>query len=333
MGRHLRDASHRTLGRAPARMSRPGRDQGTSAMMRADAPLPPIGHADLHVHPSGHSVGRVTGQTMYEALRSSGLQVAVLADHIRIDVAQALVARARDEGIRIELVVGEEITTRGGHLVGVGLASPVPAGLSLAEAVAAVHEQGGIAIIAHPLLPAPLAASERLLVALTGGDPRCRPDVLEAMNPVAAWLPGWRSGSSGSRSAAAMPSSVDPMPTSRARSGAPGPASAARPRPRCLLRSALARRGPRENGARCGTCSADMRRLGDASRMASRAWPSLAPVAQQRPATSRRTASVRRQLARTWAVTVTSPAFSNFSVTWTVSPTLRSFVRPISMTW
>ena len=68
----------------------------------------------------------------------------------------------------------------------------MPAGLSLAEAVAAVHEQGGLAVVAHPLLPAPLAASERLLVALAGGDLRGRPDALEAMHPVAAWMPGWR---------------------------------------------------------------------------------------------------------------------------------------------
>ena len=117
--------------------------------------LPPIGHADLHVHPSGNSVGRGTARAMYEALRSSGLQVAVLADHNRVDVAQALVARSRDEGIPIDLVVGEEITTRGGHLVGIGLASVVPAGLSLAEAVAAVHEQGGIAVVAHPAAARP----------------------------------------------------------------------------------------------------------------------------------------------------------------------------------
>ena len=154
--------------------------------------LPPIGHADLHVHPSGDSVGRGTARAVYAALRSSGLQVAVLADHNRVDVAQALVARARAEGIPIELVVGEEITTRGGHLVGGGLAAVVPAGLSLAEAVAAVHEQGGIAVVAHPLLPAYFSASERLLVDLAGGDPSSRPDALEAMHPVAAWLPGWR---------------------------------------------------------------------------------------------------------------------------------------------
>ncbi len=116
----------------------------------------------------------------------------MLADHDRIDVAQALVARSREQGIAIELVVGEEITTREGHLLGIGVTALVPAGLSLAETVAAVHVQGGIAVVAHPLLPPYLAASAHRLVELTEGDPHCRPDALETMNPVGAWVPGWR---------------------------------------------------------------------------------------------------------------------------------------------
>src|SRR5450759_1726774 len=114
-------------------------------------PLPPVGHADLHVHPSGNAVGAKTPMTVYAALRASDLQVAVLTDHNRVDVARELVARSRDEGIPIGLVVGEEITTREGHLLGVGLTALVPAGLSLADAVAAVHDQGGIAVVAHPV--------------------------------------------------------------------------------------------------------------------------------------------------------------------------------------
>ena len=129
---------------------------------------------------------------VYAALRGSDLQVAVLTDHNRVDVAQELVARSRDEGIPIGLVVGEEITTRGGHLLGVGLTARVPAGLSLVDAVAAVHDQGGIAVVAHPLLPTHMAASAHLLVELAEGDLRYRPDALEAMHPVAAWVPGWR---------------------------------------------------------------------------------------------------------------------------------------------
>ena len=153
---------------------------------------PPIGHADLHVHPSGDGSSAKTPMAMYKALRTSDLRLAVLTDHNRVDVARELAARSRDEGIPIALVVGEEITTRDGHLLGVGLTARVPAGLSLAEAVAAVHDQGGIAVVAHPLLPAYMAASARLLVELAEGDPRQRPDALEAMHPMAAWMPGWR---------------------------------------------------------------------------------------------------------------------------------------------
>ena len=153
---------------------------------------PAIGRADLHVHPSGDAASARTPAAVYAALRASDLQVAVLADHDRIEVARALVARSRDEGTSIELVVGEEITTREGHLLGIGLTALVPRGMSLAEAVAAVHAQGGIAVVAHPLLPPHLAASARRLVELADGDPRSRPDALETMNPVAAWVPGWR---------------------------------------------------------------------------------------------------------------------------------------------
>ena len=45
---------------------------------------------------------------------------------------------------------------------------------------------------AHPLLPGSMAASARLLVELAEGNPRSRPDALEAMHPLAAWVPGWR---------------------------------------------------------------------------------------------------------------------------------------------
>jgi hypothetical protein len=151
-----------------------------------------MGCADLHIHPSGDAVRVTTPRAVYAALRVSALHVAVLADHDRIEVAQALVARSLEEGIAVELVVGEEISTREGHLLGINLSALVPAGLSLAETVAAVHAQGALAVVAHPLLPPYLAASPRRLIDLAEGDPGCRPDALETMNPVAAWIPGWR---------------------------------------------------------------------------------------------------------------------------------------------
>jgi predicted metal-dependent phosphoesterase TrpH len=156
----------------------------------------PVAYADLHVHPSGDAASRPprpsTPASIYAALCASGLSVAVLADHDRIDIARDLAARARDERAPIELIVGEEVTTREGHLLGIGLTSRVPRGMGLDETVAAVHEQGGLAVVAHPLLPPLGAASPRRLLELAHGDPRCRPDALEAMNSVGAWVPRWR---------------------------------------------------------------------------------------------------------------------------------------------
>lgn len=150
------------------------------------------GRADLHIHPSGGGADPGLPMAIYAAIRASGLQVAVLTDHDRIAVARELVARSRDDGLPTELVAGEEISTRDGHLLGIGLSSRVPYGLTLAESVAAIHDQGGVAVVAHPLLPTSISASGRLLVELAEGDVVRRPDALEAMHPTAMWLPGWR---------------------------------------------------------------------------------------------------------------------------------------------
>lgn len=153
-------------------------------------------YADIHVHPSGDTLHGppppAVPASIRAALEASGLRVAVLADHDRIDVAGELAARSRDEGAEIELIVGEEITTREGHLLGIGLASRVRPGMSLDDAIAAVHDQGGLAVVAHPLLPPLFAAGAARVLALSQLDARRRPDALEAVNAVGLWFPGWR---------------------------------------------------------------------------------------------------------------------------------------------
>jgi predicted metal-dependent phosphoesterase TrpH len=155
-----------------------------------------VAYADIHVHPSGDTLHGppppAVPASIRAALEASGLLVAVLADHDRIDVARDLAARSRDEGAAVELIVGEEITTTEGHLLGIGLSSRIRPGLSLDDAVAAVHDQGGLAVVAHPLLPPVLAAGPDRLLALAQGDPHRRPDALEVVNAVGLWVPLWR---------------------------------------------------------------------------------------------------------------------------------------------
>jgi predicted metal-dependent phosphoesterase TrpH len=48
------------------------------------------------------------------------------------------------------VIVGEEVSSRDGHIVGLFLERRVKPGLSAAATVHAIHEQGGIAVAAHP---------------------------------------------------------------------------------------------------------------------------------------------------------------------------------------
>src|SRR5262249_33970641 len=115
---------------------------------------------------------------------STDLDVIAITDHERIDAARAARTMARDLGHRAEVVVGEEITTLGGHLVALYLEEPVRSLRSRRSTIAAVHDQGGLAFPAHPLVPYPLCAQGWVIRRLLADpDPRVHPDAIEAFNP------------------------------------------------------------------------------------------------------------------------------------------------------
>ncbi|NLT42301.1 MAG: CehA/McbA family metallohydrolase [Anaerolineae bacterium] len=108
------------------------------------------GRADLHVHTT-YSDGVSSVPEVLEAAVDAGLDAIAITDHDTIE--GALEATVLGSAYRIETIVGAEITTREGHLLGLFLKRLVPAGLTLAESIAAVHEQGGVAVAAHPYDP------------------------------------------------------------------------------------------------------------------------------------------------------------------------------------
>jgi hypothetical protein len=70
---------------------------------------------------------------------------------------------------------------------------PVRSLRTLRSTIAAIHDQGGIAIPAHPLVPYPLCAQGFALRRLLADpDPRVHPDALETFNPTALGRP-WHS--------------------------------------------------------------------------------------------------------------------------------------------
>src|SRR5262249_25599729 len=111
-----------------------------------------MGRADLHVH-SAWSDGAQSPAEIVQAC-AGRLDVVAITDHdeIRGAMEARAFAQARPE-LGVEVVVGEEISTLNGHLLGLYLQAPVPPGLPAAETIGLIHQQGGLAVAAHPFHP------------------------------------------------------------------------------------------------------------------------------------------------------------------------------------
>ncbi len=110
-----------------------------------------LGRADLHMH-STYSDGLGTIQQLLDyAQERTNLDVIALTDHDVIEGA----LRAREfwakRRYRFDFIVGEEVSTRSGHLLALFIEKRIPPRLSMEESIDLIHAQGGLAIVAHPL--------------------------------------------------------------------------------------------------------------------------------------------------------------------------------------
>jgi predicted metal-dependent phosphoesterase TrpH len=102
---------------------------------------------DLHAHSSASFDSRANPAAMLERAARLGLTHLAITDHERIDGA----LRAQElAGDHIQVIVGEEIRTRDGDMLGLFLQRAVPPGLSAEETAAAIREQGGLVGLPHP---------------------------------------------------------------------------------------------------------------------------------------------------------------------------------------
>ena len=81
--------------------------------------------------------------------RVTGLDVIAVTDHDTIEGALRACDHAAGRS-KLEVIVGEEVSSRNGHIVGLFLERRVRPGMSAAATVHAIHDQGGLAIAVHP---------------------------------------------------------------------------------------------------------------------------------------------------------------------------------------
>jgi predicted metal-dependent phosphoesterase TrpH len=112
--------------------------------------ITPLGRADLHMH-SRYSDGLGTiPEILAFVSQQRELDVIAITDHDTIEGALRARELAWERGARYQVIVGEEVSTREGHLLTLFIEQRIPPGLSVERSIELAHEQGGIAIIAHP---------------------------------------------------------------------------------------------------------------------------------------------------------------------------------------
>jgi len=84
-----------------------------------------------------------------EQARVVGLDVIAVTDHDTIDGALRAADFASRRG-RLEVIVGEEVSSRDGHIVGLFLEKRIRPGMTASATVHAIHDQGGLAVAVHP---------------------------------------------------------------------------------------------------------------------------------------------------------------------------------------
>ncbi len=103
---------------------------------------------DMHVHTS-HSDSSGTVDEVLETARGRRLDGLAITDHNTMDgVEEAL--RKRGELI---IIPGEEVKTRQGEILAIGISRPIPKDLPITEAIRRTHQQGGLVVIPHPTVP------------------------------------------------------------------------------------------------------------------------------------------------------------------------------------
>jgi predicted metal-dependent phosphoesterase TrpH len=151
------------------------------------------GKADLHVH-STYSDGTATVPDVLARAAAVGLDLIAITDHDTLRGALEARRLARDFGV--DVIVGEEVSTRDGHLLALFIEQELPPHRPATETIAAVHAQGGLCIAAHPYDWAS-ASLGQAYGSVFGASPTVdhpwhtwRVDALEVFNASLAWPRG-----------------------------------------------------------------------------------------------------------------------------------------------
>jgi len=100
---------------------------------------------DFHTHSSASPDGGIRAEQYRELLEQGVVDIIAVTDHNSTKVARELHSSLGDR-----IIIGEEIMSSQGELIGLYLHTTIKPGMTAKKTAEAIHAQGGIVYIPHP---------------------------------------------------------------------------------------------------------------------------------------------------------------------------------------
>jgi predicted metal-dependent phosphoesterase TrpH len=101
---------------------------------------------DLHVHTNFSRDGESSVESILRRAEAIGLDAVAITDHDTVDGARY----ALQCDTSVVVIPGTEVSTKQGHLLVLGVTTPIPPGLDFLATVRLARAQGGLLILPHP---------------------------------------------------------------------------------------------------------------------------------------------------------------------------------------
>jgi hypothetical protein len=103
----------------------------------------------IHLHTDYSYDSDIAVDVLADFIEREGVGCVAVTDHDTILGARRLAAITD-----AHVIVGEEVSTRDGHLIGLFLSEHVRPGMSAMDTARAIHNQGGVVLVPHPFIRA-----------------------------------------------------------------------------------------------------------------------------------------------------------------------------------
>jgi predicted metal-dependent phosphoesterase TrpH len=131
---------------------------GVTEKTRERTGVPPSGavaFADFHIHTRFSRDSILAEEKFIRIALERGLTHVAVTNHNNVEGAVSVRDKVAELGLadRLTVILGEEVSTADGEVVGLFLERTIPRGLSANETADAIHQQGGLVSIPHPYDP------------------------------------------------------------------------------------------------------------------------------------------------------------------------------------